>query len=322
MSVQSPFFSVVIPTYNRAAFLPGVLQTILAQTYTDFEVILVDDGSTDNTPQVVQGHMQRDSRIRYHRKANEERSVARNTGFALAKGQYVVFHDSDDLMKPHHLATLARAIAENPDVYFLATKFVLQTETGIVDDEINRLPGGRYDYRLFLRGNPVGIFVCVKKSCPDLQLFPPQFNFCEDWIFHLLNYRRYELLLIDEVTNVVVVHESRSMTNHSRVIAGRIAATEFVISQMRLNRQEQRIIWGHTYRFCAIHAYLDNRYGESIGYILRTITKLGISRSQVALLAKLLVGRKAILLLKRLFVRQLNKFKRIHRYAEVSGFDG
>lgn len=299
MPAQTPLFSIVIPAYNRAGFLPQVLETVLAQTYTDFELLLIDDGSTDETPQLMQDWLQRDGRIRYHRKANEERSVARNTGFSLAKGRYVVFHDSDDLMKPHHLATLARAIDENPDVCFLATKFVLQTDEGIAEDEINKLAAGRYDYRLFLSGNPVGIFVCVRKDCPDIRLFPPQFNFCEDWIFHLLNYRRRELLLIDEITNVVVVHDNRSMTNHSRVIAGRIAATEFAVSQMVLNEQETALLWGNTYRFCAIHSYLDNRYRESIRYMLQAIRLLGVNLPQLTLLIKFLMGRGLILWLKK-----------------------
>jgi GalNAc5-diNAcBac-PP-undecaprenol beta-1,3-glucosyltransferase len=299
MPAHAPLFSIVIPAYNRAEFLPQVLETILAQTCTDFELLLVDDGSTDETPQLMQEWLQRDGRIRYHRKVNEERSIARNTGFSLAKGRYVVFHDSDDLMKPHHLATLARAIDENPDVCFLATKFVLQTDEGIAEDEINRLKEGRYDYRLFLSGNPIGIFVCVKKDCPDIRLFPPQFNFCEDWIFHLLNYRRRELLLIDEITNVVVVHKNRSMTNHSRVIAGRIAATEFILSQTVLNDKEKAILWGNTYRFCAIHSYLDNCYSDSIRYMLQAIRLLGVNFSQFTLLTKLLIGRRAILWLKR-----------------------
>ncbi|MCS7019153.1 MAG: glycosyltransferase family 2 protein [Cytophagales bacterium] len=302
MHIQVPLFSVVIPAYNRAEFLPQVLETVLAQTYTNFELLLIDDGSTDNTPQLMQQWMQRDSRIRYYRKANEERSIARNTGFALAKGKYVVFHDSDDWMLPHHLATLAHAIAQNPDVCFFTTKFVLQTETGILESEINHLPAGRYDYRLFLSGNPVGIFVCVKKECPDIHLFPPQFNFCEDWIFHLLNYQHRALLLIDEVTNIVVVHKNRSMTKHSNVIAGRIAATQFILNQISLSSQEQTILWGNTYRFCAIHSYLAGYYSSSIRYILLAIRKLGISASQVALLCKILLSRRVVLWLKRLWL--------------------
>ncbi|WP_448519371.1 glycosyltransferase family 2 protein [Rhodoflexus sp.] len=300
MSAETPFFSIVIPSYNRAAFLPQVLETVLAQTYADFELLLIDDGSTDETPQLMEQWCAKDTRIRYHRKTNEERSIARNTGFALARGSYVLFHDSDDLMKPHHLETLARAIEAYPDVCFLATKFVLQTEEGITADEINRLSGGLYDYRLFLSGNPVGIFVCVKKECPDIQLFPPQFNFCEDWIFHLLNYRRRPLLLIDEVTNVVVVHNSRSMTNHSHVINGRIAATKFVLTQMSLTKREQAILWGNTYRFCAIHSYLDRSYWASIRYMLQAIRLLGVNIEQLILFAKLLLGRSTILRIKEL----------------------
>lgn len=298
MCSHQPLFSVVIPTYNRADFLPQVLSSILAQTFTDFEVWVIDDGSTDHTPSLMQQWQARDRRICYHRKANEERSIARNTGFHLARGRYVVFHDSDDFMTPEHLQTLAQAIASHPQACFLTTKFVLQTPQGILYDEINQLKGGWYDYKLFLRGNPIGIFVCVRKDCADVQLFPPQFHFCEDWIFHILNYRRHRLLLIDKITNIVQIHTHRSMTNHRRVIAGRIAATEFILSQAKFNPREEAIIWGNTYRFCAIHSYLDFRYRESLRYAWLAIGKLGITLPNVRLLAKLLLGRKIVLLIK------------------------
>jgi len=91
---SNPFFSVIVPTYNRAFILERCINSILAQEYVSFEIIVVDDGSTDNTKDVVCQYM--DSRINYFFQENSGVSVARNQGSKLAKGDYLVFLDSDD----------------------------------------------------------------------------------------------------------------------------------------------------------------------------------------------------------------------------------
>lgn len=82
-----PFFSVIIPVYNKASFVGETLKSVLAQTYTDFEIIVINDGSTDTSETVIQGF--NDSRIRYYRKANEGVAVARNEGIEKAQGDFI-----------------------------------------------------------------------------------------------------------------------------------------------------------------------------------------------------------------------------------------
>jgi glycosyltransferase involved in cell wall biosynthesis len=97
-----PTFSVVIPTYNRGAHLRKTIDSVLAQTYTDFELLIVDDGSTDHTQSIVENIG--DVRIEYIYQANGGGSKARNTGIKAAAGKYIAFLDSDDFFKPDHLA--------------------------------------------------------------------------------------------------------------------------------------------------------------------------------------------------------------------------
>jgi len=91
---MTPFFSVIIPTYNREKFIGKAIQSVLNQTFADFEIIVVDDGSADNTADVVYGF--HDERVIYIYQINAERSVARNNGISAAKGRYICFLDSDD----------------------------------------------------------------------------------------------------------------------------------------------------------------------------------------------------------------------------------
>ena len=101
----SPYFSVIIPTYNRAQFLPQAIRSVLAQQMTNWELIIIDDGSTDETPAVAES-FRTDPRIRYHRQTNAELNAARNQGIQLAEGEYLLFLDDDDRFEPDHLQIL------------------------------------------------------------------------------------------------------------------------------------------------------------------------------------------------------------------------
>ena len=97
------FFSIVIPTYNRGELLSNAINSILSQEFSDFEVIVVDDGSTDNTRELVEDLVKKNQSIKYFFKINEERSIARNYGIMRALGRYISFLDSDDLLYVNHL---------------------------------------------------------------------------------------------------------------------------------------------------------------------------------------------------------------------------
>ena len=94
-----PKVSVIIPSYNRAHFLGDSIESILRQTFQDFEIIVVDDGSIDETPEVVGRY----PNIHFIRQSNSGISAARNTGLSAASGKYIVFLDSDDLLLPEAL---------------------------------------------------------------------------------------------------------------------------------------------------------------------------------------------------------------------------
>src|SRR5689334_14515250 len=98
-----PLVSVIIPTYNRAGLLPSAIASVIAQTFADWELIIVDDGSTDNTAETVQPGLH-EARLRYVPRPNLGRSAARNFGASLAHGQWLAFLDSDDRYLPDTLA--------------------------------------------------------------------------------------------------------------------------------------------------------------------------------------------------------------------------
>ena len=110
---MTPFFSVVIPVFNRAELLAQALGSVMAQSDQDFEIIVVDDGSTDDPARVVDARC--DSRIVFIRQENRGGGAARNAGIERARGRFVAFLDSDDEYLPHHLAAMRRLLEHAPN---------------------------------------------------------------------------------------------------------------------------------------------------------------------------------------------------------------
>src|SRR5215471_9220074 len=117
----APLVSVVIPTYNRADYIGETIESVLQQTYSNIEIIVIDDGSTDNTAQVVERF---ESRVRYVRQENAERGASRNHGLRLAQGEFISFLDSDDLWMPSKAAAAVSLLQENPAIGLVCTDAV------------------------------------------------------------------------------------------------------------------------------------------------------------------------------------------------------
>ena len=111
--------SVITPTYNRAHLLPRVMQSLLRQTCDQWEWVVVDDGSTDNTSRIVAGWAAENARIRLVTEANTGLALARNAGIAAAKGRYLTFLDSDDEYEPTHLELRRTMLEVSPDIDLL-----------------------------------------------------------------------------------------------------------------------------------------------------------------------------------------------------------
>ena len=110
--------SVIIPTYNREGILGRSIESVLNQTYTEFELIIVDDGSTDNTRQLVENI--HDDRISYYYvKNNSGAAAARNYGIERAEGEYIAFQDSDDYWHSDKLEKQMKVMESNPDIGFV-----------------------------------------------------------------------------------------------------------------------------------------------------------------------------------------------------------
>ena len=151
--------SIIIPVYNSAAYLPACLDSVLAQTHPATEIILVEDGSGDNSPQICEHYARKDSRIHIISGSHGGPGAARNRGIAAATGEYIVFVDSDDVCEPKLLETL---LANIPAEYnsMAICGILLTDETGT--------PAGQYveNYRLLSAHDYVSDILSAWKTSP------------------------------------------------------------------------------------------------------------------------------------------------------------
>lgn len=122
-----PKVSIIVPTYNRAAFLPAAIESILGQSFQDFEVLVIDDGSTDNTVEVLRTYREK---VTYIYQENQWVSAARNTGIEASRGEYLAFLDSDDLFLPDKLEIQVKLLDERPEIGLVASGHEFIDEEG------------------------------------------------------------------------------------------------------------------------------------------------------------------------------------------------
>ena len=290
------FFSVVIPVYNRAHLLCETIDTVLSQTYAHFELIIVDDGSTDNTGETIKKKYS-DARIRYYYKENGERGAARNYGIKQANGDYVVIFDSDDHMHADYLFLLQEKLLKDTTINFIATKYQLKEDSGrITGGGSITLKEGLYNYKCLLQGNCFSCLYAIKKSNPQLKLFPEDRKYAtlEDWIFILNNLRYDNLYLIDKIAISVRHNDSRSTADNQRVIKVRDLATEWILGNVSLDHSEKQELsaWSHYYK--AIHYYLDHNRKDSFNEVTKAIKIGGLNKNFTVMLMKSIIGRKII----------------------------
>ena len=202
------FFSIVIPSYNRATKIPGAIRSILAQSFKDFEIIVIDDGSSDNTEAVVQSFNR--ANIHYLKTDNFGVAHARNQGILKAKGQYVGFLDSDDLFEPEHLQTAYDFIQAKHEPEVVHLNFAW----GNADkkqSQKNKLPQNLPD-DLFKRCSMHVNCLFIRNDIAKKHLFNEARALvsAEDWDLFIKLAIRYPIHLLDKCTAFLVDHDDRS----------------------------------------------------------------------------------------------------------------
>ncbi|ANE52453.1 glycosyltransferase family 2 protein [Flavisolibacter tropicus] len=213
MTANKPYFTVVIPTYNRAHLIGMTLKSVLTQTFTDFEVIVVDDGGKDDTEAVVKALGS--NKVQYFRKENGERGAARNYGWQIANGEYVTFLDSDDLFYADHLQLayeFMTQLQEKPKCFAQAYEIKdAHTDKVIVSAYQTTQPTIN---NVLVKGNILSCFgVFLKTELFEEVKFEEDRHFAgsEDWLLWLQLAARYPFFYNNAVSGALLEHDDRSV---------------------------------------------------------------------------------------------------------------
>jgi glycosyltransferase involved in cell wall biosynthesis len=200
-----PFFSIIIPTYNQAQYLTFALDSLLSQIDTDWEAVVVNDGSTDNTPDVLREYADKDARIKPFHKKNGGTATALNEGLRHATGDWVCWLSSDDMFDPKKLEIHRKWIQKEPDTRFFFTYFrLLRQSTGQIEDHglWGPLPEKEFQILgLFYRNYISGISICIHRaSWESIGQFDEKLRYAQDYDMWLRLLKEFPATFIPEWT--------------------------------------------------------------------------------------------------------------------------
>ncbi|MES2838440.1 MAG: glycosyltransferase family 2 protein [Bacteroidota bacterium] len=274
-STKKIFFSVIIPTYNREKLIAISINSVLSQTYNHFELIIVDDGSTDKTEEVIKTF--NDNRITYIKTVNSERAVARNTGIKHAKGEYITFLDSDDIYYPNYLQNAFESLTKfNLPPFFHLAYEVLNTN-GKSIMQMNYIKTD--DIKCLIKPNSLscmGIF--ISKEVTNSYKFNEDRNLSgsEDWELWMRIIAKYGIKTDSRISSACIDHEERSMreVNPKKLIERVNLSINYCFNDkivQNVYNPYKNLITANFYCYIALHMVLGNHKKLAIKYLLKSI---------------------------------------------------
>ncbi len=269
-----PYFSIIVPTYNRAAFIHKTITSLLNQTFRDFEILLIDDGSTDNTKEIISSL--NDFRIKYFYKTNQERGAARNFGAKHAKGEYLNFFDSDDLAYPYHLQKAFELIQKNNAICVFHLGYDVKDISGNIISKQIKIHNIKEQ---LLSNNPISCnSVFIKKELFNKYKFNEdrKLSGSEDYLLWLQLSSAFPILSDNTITTTVIDHEDRSVLNFNidKSVKRVNALLDYILKDKEINANYKNkigILLGYSYSYIALHLIIKKQKKEGLNYIYRSI---------------------------------------------------
>jgi len=275
---MTPRVSVVIATYNYSRFLAESIESVLAQTFSDFELIVVDDGSTDETPALVR-RWHADSRFSYVRKEHQGAAAAYNTGLTRATGEYAALQAADDVWLPEKLVRQVAALDANPAIG------LVYSDTTIVDADgapqrRHFSPGGRVPHvgrvmptLLFDNFVPASSVVVRQNVLRVVGLHEETLEVCEDWDLWLRIAARYEFGYVDAALVCTRRHGGNAHLRAAANVRDSLRVLERVPRNVGqwddLGRGVQARAYANAYARAAASLYAAGWSGRALAYLGR-----------------------------------------------------
>jgi len=293
------FFSIIIPTYNRAELLPETIRSVQNQSFEDWECIVVDDGSSDQTKAVVTEITRSDSRIKYIYQKNAERSAARNNGIKNSSGEYICFLDSDDRFMPNHLQDLKVFIET------IESKKCMIVNDMLIDEhsklKTSLLPEISKNTVEFLYVNPITPSrVCIHASILEKEQFDEDIVIVEDRMLWMRIAQNYPIYISRHIGVKYLLHDSNSVNLKGN---GAIKTYEGVVLGMKrypivfdkIDKKVKRDMESRVKTNIAYHYFLNGYKWKALFWLIKAfITVPFHSQTKMRLyqMYVIMVGRK------------------------------
>ncbi|MEX0729846.1 MAG: glycosyltransferase [Aquisalimonadaceae bacterium] len=289
---SEPLITVITPTFNRADYLGQAIESVLAQTWPHFELLVVDDGSTDDTATLMERYLP-DKRIQYFRQENQGQSVARNLALSHAKGEFVCFLDSDNAWLPEKLEISLRAFEDNPDVDIIYGDAITIDETGA---EISRENMKRHSGRIvpqMLRDNCVSMNTAMtRRRCFDERGgMSGRRRVADDYDLWLRFSAYYRFLYIPEYLAYYRVMADQISSDKTRRFDTNEAILRDFLAEHgdRVTPAEARMGWCHFHTRKGRYLASEGRRGEALACYARALRHNPVARPPWRALAKLVL---------------------------------
>lgn len=257
-------FSIIIPTYNREKLIGLAINSVINQSFIDWELIIIDDGSTDKTKEVVKPYL-KDNRVKYFFQKNAERSAARNNGILKSQGKYICFLDSDDTFLTNHLQDLNDLIQKSQNEFFYSLKI-----------------GDLYNYRqnkfdeVFL-SDIHSQQVCIKRNLLEKNNFNTNLNVGEDTELWMRIILESEVECTKKVSVDVLDHDDRTIhvKNVQAVFKNYLLVKELCSKyKSQLSKETMRVKkCAALFRISRHYIYVDDNL-KAIWYMMLSIIKM------------------------------------------------
>lgn len=216
-----PVVTVIITSFNHGRYIRDAIQSVLEQDYPAIQLVVVDDGSTDNTRELVEKY----PGVEYYYQSNQGLAAARNTGITLAKGDYLVFLDADDWLLPDAVSVNMAILEKHPQLAFVAGahQFFFSKEQQY--QPVQKQIEGDYYCRL-LEGNFIGMHAAVmyRRWVFDEFRFDSRLVTCEDFDLYLRVVRKYPMLYHQQILAVYRIHQANMSGNARAMLQGAFQA--------------------------------------------------------------------------------------------------
>ena len=262
MIEKSPIVSVIIPTYNGSKSISATIESVLNQTFKDFEIIVVDDGSTDDTTVVLKQYK---NRIHYFRKSNGGPASARNLGLRNARGKYIAFLDHDDIWLPSKLTIQTECMENHSDVGLVYSDIYEEVEgKRSLSYYDNRIPRSGYVFKALFRENFIAnVSALIRRECfTRLGLLNESRNMIttDDYHMWLRLSLHYPIRYINQPLAIFRIHGHNLSSNVEVLVTNTLSCLEHICQQFpeetnQLGKLKRR-------RFSQLHYQLGKHYAD------------------------------------------------------------